>query len=400
MRLDNNKRPPSSIKILFLVTEDWYFISHRLVLARACRDLGWEVTVATYVQDHGLAIEREGFRVIPIRMRRRDRAPWKEIRSLLELVLLLKRERPHILHQVGLKPVIYGSIAAILVRPCVVVNALAGLGYIFTSGRLQIRLARTIIKAVLKVVLRRPRNWLIVQNDADAESMVAGSLISQDHIAVIKGSGVNLDQFAPTPEPEDPITVTMVSRMLNDKGVREVVLAARELKRRGTPVRMWLVGAPDPANPSSLDAKALHQWHREGCVEWLEHRNDIADVWAQSHIAILPSYREGMPKSLLEAAACGKPIVTADVPGCNDLVIDGVTGFLVPAENWIRLADAVDKLTAEPELRKRMGAAARAKVELEYSETIVVRATLDLYARALTHAGERISYLARESLRS
>ena len=163
---------------------------------------------------------------------------------------------------------------------------------------------------------------------------------------------------------------------------------------------MWLVGAPDPANPSSLDEETLRQWHREGCVEWLGHQNDIAGVWAQSHIAILPSYREGMPKSLLEAAACGRPIVTADVPGCNDLVTHGVTGFLVPAENWMQLADAVGKLAADPALRERMGDAVRAEVEAEFSETIVVRETLDLYARALTHAGEQPSFLARESIRS
>ncbi len=400
MRPGNRERLRSNIKILFLVTEDWYFLSHRFVLARACRDLGWEVIVATCVQDKIPEIEREGFRVIPIRMRRGDRALWKEIPSFLELVPLLKRERPHILHQVGLKPVIYGSIASIIVRPRVVVNALAGLGYIFTSGRLHIRLVRMIAKVVLKGLLRQPRSWLIVQNNDDATSMIAGGLISRDRIAIIKGSGVDIDHFAPTPEPEGPITVTMVSRMLKDKGVREVVLAARVLKRRGTPVRMWLVGAPDPANPSSLDEETLRQWHREGCVEWLGHQNDIAGVWAQSHIAILPSYREGMPKSLLEAAACGKPIVTADVPGCNDLVTHGVTGFLVPAENWMQLADAVGKLAADPALRERMGDAVRAEVEAEFSETIVVRETLDLYARALTHAGEQPSFLARESIRS
>ena len=204
---------------------------------------------------------------------------------------------------------------------------------------------------------------------------------------------MDTDHFTYTPEPEGPITVAMVSRMLKDKGVREVVLAARELRRRGTPVRTWLVGAPDPANPSSLDEAILHQWHREGCVKWLGHRNDIADVWAQSHIAILPSYREGMPKSLLEAAACGRPIVTADIPGCNDLVTHNVDGILVPAENWMGLADAVGKLAAEPELRKRMGAAARAKVEIEYSETVIVRETLELYGRALSHVDDRFSFL-------
>ena len=179
----------------------------------------------------------------------------------------------------------------------------------------------------------------------------------------------------------------MVSRMLKDKGIREVVLAARELKRRGTKVRVLLVGRPDPANPSSIGEDTLRQWHREGCVEWLGHQNDIAAVWSKAHIAVLPSYREGLPKSLLEAAACGRPIVTTDVPGCTDIVVDGVNGFLVPTESWVELADAIEVLAGSRELRERMGAAGRARVEARFNEDVVVRQTLDLYRRASERTG-------------
>ncbi len=162
---------------------------------------------------------------------------------------------------------------------------------------------------------------------------MVGCKIAPDHFTVIRGSGFNVDRYVPVPEPEGKLVVAVVSRMLKPKGIREVVLAARELKRRGTKVRVLLAGRPDLANPSSIGGDTLRQWHREGCVEWLGHKNNIAAIWSKAHTAVLPSYREGLPKSLLEAAACGRPIVTTDVPGCRDVVVDGVNGFLVPGES-------------------------------------------------------------------
>ena len=175
-----------------------------------------------------------------------------------------------------------------------------------------------------------------------------------------------------------------------------MVLAARELKRRRTKVRVLLVGRPDPANPSSIGEDTLRQWHREGCIEWLGHQNDIAAVWSKAHIAVLPSYREGLPKSLLEAAACGRPIVTTDVPGCRDVVVDGVNGFLVPTESWIELADAIEVLAGSRELRRRMGAAGRARVEATFSQDIVIRQTLDLYRSTSERAGRPCPRFAAE----
>jgi glycosyltransferase involved in cell wall biosynthesis len=176
--------------------------------------------------------------------------------------------------------------------------------------------------------------------------------------------------------------------MLKDKGIREVVLAARELKRRGAGVEIWLVGDPDMANPSSLSEQTLRQWNEEGCVRWLGHQPDIAAIWSKAHIAFLPSYREGMPMALLEAAACGRPIVTADVPGCNELVTDGESGLLVPSYDWIRLADAIQLLAGSAELRAKLGAAARNKVCGEYRQERVVSDTQDLYRRALSRMGQ------------
>ena len=395
MKIFIRRRKNSGFKVMFLITEDWYFLSHREPLAQACRDLGWEVVIATRVHRHGETIRGMGFSLIPIQMDRRSRNPFKELRTIFELVKILARERPNIVHQVGLKPVIYGSIAAMFCPPDVVVNALAGLGYVFTtSHHPHLRMVRVVMRRMLELCMRRRNHWLLVQNDDDGAAFTVGCKIDPDHITVIPGSGVNVDHYVPVPEPEGEVVVAVVSRMLKDKGIREVVLAARELKRRGTKVRVLLVGRPDSGNPSSIGEDTLRQWHSEGCVEWLGHQDNIAAIWSKAHIAVLPSYREGLPKSLLEAAACGRPIVTTDVPGCRDVVVDSVNGFLVPTECWIELADAIEVLAGSRELRQRMGAAGRARVEAMFSQDFVVRQTLDLYRSASERAGRPCPMLA------
>ena len=394
MNSSGRSRGRSRRKILFLITEDWYFLSHRLPIARECRRLGWDVVVATRVGEGGAAIEREGFRVAPIRLRRSGRNPLSELRAIVELVAILFRERPDIVHQVGMKPVLYGSLAAMLARPSVVVSALAGMGYVFTAGSRGPGIARAAMKIALRACLGPSNRWLIVQNDDDAAAILGWRLIDAGRLVVIRGSGVDMARFGPTPEPDGEIVAAVVSRMLRDKGIGELVSAARELKRRGAPVRIRLVGAPDPDNPSSLDRATLEGWVREGCVEWLGHRDDVAEVWAAAHIAVLPSYREGLPKTLLEAAACGRPIVATDVPGCRDAVDHDRTGLLVPVRDAAALADAIATLADSPELRARMGAAGRAKAAAEFSDRLVVGRTLDLYRRALEGAGQGDAGLA------
>ncbi len=383
-----NIQTKKPVKILFLVTEDWYFLSHRLALARSCRDRGWDVVVATRVGEFGREIENEGFTVIPIRMRRRGRAPLSELLSVLELIRLFRSHRPDIVHNVGLKPVIYGSLAARFTRTAPVVNTLAGMGYVFSAGHLAIRLARIAIRITLKCCLHAPNHWLIVQNKVDAAVLSGISPTGQNHTAIIKGSGIDTHFFKPVPESDGPIIAAIVCRMLKDKGVREVVLAARELKRRGAGIEIWLVGDPDMENPSSLSEQTLRQWNEEGCVRWLGHQPDISAIWVKAHIALLPSYHEGMPMALLEAAACGRPIVTADVPGCNELVTDGESGLLVPSHDWIRLADAIQLLAGSAERRAKLGAAARNKVCGEYRQEQVVSDTQDLYRRALNQMAQ------------
>lgn len=376
--------PENQLKILFFITEDWYFLSHRLALAQSCRDLGWNVVVATHVDKNYDEMKQQGFEIVPIRMRRGFGNVFSELAAIFELIKIYRHHKPDIIHNVALKPVIYGSLAARFTRTAPVINMLAGMGYVFSRGGLSTRLIRAAIKLALKFSLGVRKHWLIVQNNTDANVLIGNSLAPAERTKIISGSGVNVQNFSPTPEPEGPIIVAVVSRMLKDKGIREAVMAARELKRRGVNIEFWLAGDEDLRNPSSLSQETLQQWDKEGCIRWLGHQTDIPAIWAKVHIALLPSYREGMPMSLLEAAACGRPIVTTDVPGCNELIVDGENGILVPKHDWIGIANAIQTLTDSPQLRAKLGAAARDTVCGAYSIETVNRETQALYQLALS----------------
>jgi glycosyltransferase involved in cell wall biosynthesis len=375
--------------ILYLVTEDWYFWSHRLPFARAARESGYRVVVATRVTDHGARIRDEGFVLRPLSWRRRGVHPWGELRAVREIIRVYREEQPDLVHHVALKPSLYGSIAAWAARVPAVVNALTGLGYVFLSGAAKARLARPFVGAALGRLFRRPNSRLIVQNPVDLERLVGAGIVDAEHAVLIRGSGVDTERLRPAPEPkgppEGPIIVALVARMLKDKGVNELVEAARILKReghgegQGQVLRVLLAGAPDPENPTSIPEERLRAWHREGVVEWLGPVADVAALWAGAHIAVLPSHYEGLPKSLLEAAACGRPMVAADVSGCREIVREGETGFLVPVGDAPALARAIRRLAADPDLRRRLGRAARRRVEESYAESVVVAETLALY---------------------
>jgi len=370
----------SAPTLLYLVTEDWYFCSHRLPVARAARDAGWRVVVATRVARHGESIAREGFVLRPIRMRRRGASPWGELAAIAELARLYRRERPALVHHVALKPVLYGTLAAHLAGVPRVINAIAGLGFVFASRSLRARAARPLVRAAYRLALTPRRVRVVVQNEHDARTVRALGAAGRVH--VIPGSGVDLDRFRPLPEPEGPLVVSMVSRMLEDKGVCELVAAAREVRRVRADVRFRLVGPPDPDNPASISPDRLRAWQQEGVVQWCPGTQDVPAVWAASHVAALPSYREGLPKSLAEAAACGRSLITTDVPGCRDVAGGGEAGLLVPPRDAAALARAVLRLAEDPALRHRLGRSARARAERCYGEQRIVADTLALYGTA------------------
>ncbi|MBI1206604.1 MAG: glycosyltransferase [Azospirillum sp.] len=371
----------SSVKLVFLITESWYFLSHRLAIAQASKDIGYDVVLVTNLAERDRP-RLADFRVGPLRLRRSSLNPLRELMSLWRVIAVVWRERPRILHMVGLKPVLYGSVAA-AVLGVDAVCALAGLGYLFTSGTWRVRLVRFLVVLWLRLALKRRRSWVVLQNSDDASALLAHKIVPRSRIVLIRGSGVDIKHFQPLPEPPGTPVFALVARMLSDKGIRETVWAARILRWRGVAFRLLLVGEPDDQNLSSLTAHQLRAWSKESIVEWTGFQPDVRKVWAEAHVCLLPSYREGLPKSLLEAAACGRPIVTTAVPGCQDVVTNGVEGLVVPPRNCHALADAMERLALAPELRRRMGRAARQRVETDFRLEITVAQTLSLYRSIL-----------------
>jgi glycosyltransferase involved in cell wall biosynthesis len=368
-----NARP----RLLFLITEDWYFWSHRLDLARAARDAGYAVTIATRVTDHGERIIREEFHLAPLHMSRRSRNPFGEPLAVTELISLYRRIRPDIVHHVAMKPILYGSLAAWFTGVPVVINAFAGLGYTFTEERS--RVLRWMVKTALGMVLKLSQSIVLVQNRDDQERLAEEGIVPVSRTRVIAGSGVDVRVFSPGPASSGVPIVLLPARMLWDKGISEFVEAARALKRKGCPARFVLVGRRDEHNPAAIPAPKLSDWVTEGAVEWWGHRDDMPDVYRAAAVVVLPSYREGLPKVLLEAAACGKAIVTTDVPGCRDVVRSHDNGLLVPAKNSQALAEAIEQLLQDSDRRATMGARAREIAEKEWASPVITEQVLNLY---------------------
>jgi len=371
------------LKLLFLVTEDWYFCSHRLPIAREAHTRGYEVLVATRVDLYGEHITREGFKLIPLMMQRRSTNPIAELISIFELIGIYRRERPDIVHHVAMKPVLYGSLAARLSGVPHVVNALAGMGFVFISNQIKAQLLRPVIRAAFRLLLNGVCSRLILQNQDDCAMFTGSGLVSNERIQLIRGAGVDTEMYHPVTAPAGSPVVVLASRMLWDKGVGEFVESAKLLHRRGVDARFILVGDADPHNPAAISTEQLTAWHSEGAVEFWGRCDDMPKILAQSHIACLPSYREGLPKSLLEAASCGLPIVTTDTNGCREIVRNGENGYLVPVKSTIELADALQRLINDPELRKRMGARGRAIAVSEFAVGKVVAETMALYEEML-----------------
>jgi glycosyltransferase involved in cell wall biosynthesis len=363
-------------RLLINVTEDWYFCSHRLPLAKAAKAAGYEVFVVTRVREHGDLIRSHGLTLIPFEIARTGRNPLRELGTLARLVAVYRRLRPDVVHQVAMKPVMYGSIAARAASTPLVVNALAGMGWLFTSRALSARLLKPIVRRWLRGALGSGK--VIVQNPDDGELLVSIG-VPAERVTLIPGSGVDLDAFTPSPEPAGPPLVVLPARLLWDKGVGEFVAAARALRARGVEARFALAGTPDPMNPASITEAQLAEWVGEGVVEHLGWIDDMPGLLRRAHVVCLPSYREGMPKSLLEAAAAGKPIVTTDVPGCRDVVAPEDNGLLVPVRDAVALEEALARLIGAPELRERMGRRGRERAVAEFGIDRVVSRTLELY---------------------
>ena len=369
-------------RLLYVVTEDWYFLSHRLPMARAARAAGFEVHVATRVVDGAAAIQSEGFILHPIPFVRGKISPLAALRTIAALRRVHQKVAPALSHHVSLQCSILGSLAAIG-QPCARINALTGFGFTYISDSLPARILRTMFGLLLRALVNRPHAVALVQNPDDRDNLVALG-IGENHIALIPGSGVDTRALQPLPEPAGPVTIAFVGRLLDDKGIRTLLNAHRLLRRANRNINLLIAGTPDPANPASVSNHEAEQFGREPAVTWLGHVNDIGALWARAHVAVLPSRREGLPKSLLEAAACGRAMVATDVPGCREIVRPDETGLLVPVDDAPALAAAIEKLAASPALRAKFGAAARRLVEEKFSADAIGRQTVDLYRRLVS----------------
>lgn len=367
-------------KLVMLLTEDWFFCSHFLDRALAASRGGYEVTVLAHENGKAAQIRAAGIHFVPIPFQRRGLNPVSEFRTWRAILHAYRGLQPTLVHQVALKPLLYGSLAARLTGIRAVVNAPVGMGFVFTSNSLKSRLLRPIVWLALRLLMNPRGSKVVFENDDDLKKFVKGGAVRTEDAVLIRGAGVNVAVYAPASEPPGPPVVTLVARMLWDKGIGDFVAAARRLRADGVSAIFRLVGAPDLQNPATISETQLRAWHEEGIVEWLGQRDDVPAVLAQSHIACLPSYREGLPKSLLEAMAAGLPIVSTDVPGCREVVKHGESGLLVPPRDSASLASALRRLIEDRALRRRFGIAGRNRAEREFASSIVIAQTLAVYA--------------------
>lgn len=370
--------------LIYVASEDWAFVSHRLPMARAARDAGFDVHVATSVGSNADAIRAEGFTVHPIPFRRGGLSPLGAVATIRALRKIKHTLSPSIVHHVGMQVCVLGGVSSLgMATPQI--NALTGLGYAFTSMAPQARLLRVVIAIALRHLLNRDHVVTLVQNPDDRTTLETIGIDSR-RLVRIPGSGVDTDKLTPIPEPDGPITIGFAGRLLTAKGIRALVGAYRILRARGMDIRLRIAGDPDPANPDSVTLEEAQQWNREPGITWLGQVADITSLWRDSHIAALPSHREGLPKSLLEAAACGRPLVATDAPGCREIAIPEQTGLLVPIEDPQALADAIGELAVSQELRMRYGMAARQLVVEKMSARAIGADIVALYEEQLQRA--------------
>ena len=370
-------------KIILSANTDWYLFNFRLALARNIREEGADVLMLSPPGPYVEKIREEGFQWTRIDIARENVDPLEDFRTLLSFLHLYRRERPDLVHNFTVKPVIYGSIAGRLAGVHATVSSVTGLGYPFVNPGRRAAVLRMLVLPLYRIALTAPNSNVVFHNAADKEFFVKRRVVSEEAALVIEGSGVDPEEFKPGPEPTGQPVVLMASRMLWDKGVAEIIQAARILKARGVSASIILAGDPDSGYPASVPEIELRAWNQEGIVEWIGRRDDMPELMRQAHIVVLPSYGEGLPRVLLEASASGKAVVATDIPGCRAVVRPGVTGLLVPARDPHALADALENLIVDVELRRRMGKAGREMVEERFTQSLINKRIISIYGELL-----------------
>ncbi len=376
---EKNSPTSQSQKILYVVNTAEFFLSHRFPIALAAKSAGYEVHIATSA-GHGVkSIKSYGFKHHAVDFARSGQNPIIELKALIQLVHLFYKIKPDIVHLVTIKPVIYGGIVAQICGVKSVVAAVSGLGTVFVSESFWAKFRAWFVTKLYKTAFLHKRLIVIFQNPDDSQDLITNGCVKPEQTRLIRGSGVSLADYPFVPEPEGKTVVVMAARLLKDKGINEFVQAAHILRQRGVDVEMRLIGSKDLGNPTTVTEFELEYWKTQGVIKLLGFRGDIASQYAAANIVCLPSYREGLPKSLVEAAACGRAVVTTDVPGCRDAILPNITGLLVPVKNALALADAIQKLTQNSDLRNKMGKAGRKLAEEAFAIEKIVTKHLEIY---------------------
>ncbi len=368
------------MKIYIIVNEDRFFLSHRMPIALAAQEQGHEVTIVCKNTGRKDEIVQAGLRWIDLPINPTGTNLREELRTLRFLARLYQHERPDLVHHVGLKNVLWGTMAAHHAHVNHTVNAIAGLGVLFSGDRLSMK-ARMVL-CMLRMCSNR-RTTYIFQNSEDRQLFIDHHVTTADHCEYIKGSGVDLQRWTYTPEPANgPIRIIFTARMVREKGIETLCQAARLLQHEMEGRVEFLLCGDLSNNPRAISRDDLEALCQPPYIQWLGYRADARQLVSQSHIMAFPShYREGVPLSLIEAAALGRPIVTTNSIGCRDTVDDGVNGFLVPPHDPQALADKLRMLINDADLRKRMGKAGREKAEKEFSLHDVVQQHLEIYTK-------------------
>ena len=386
--MDDQKAPwsPENRKILLVANTGWYLYNFRLSLIKRLAHEGFEVVLVCPQDEFVHELQVAGYRTISWDVERQAAPPWEEWDSIRKLTHVYREEKPSLVHHFTIKPVTYGSLSARLARVPAIINSITGRGYVFLGTGQKTALLQAVVKFLFRLAYYKSNVVTTFENESDLNFFVRRGMVADKNLWLINGVGVDTNLYDYKPELKDEVPVIVFpGRLLWAKGVGTLVEAARILKNR-LPLRVVLVGKPDPGNPETISERIIRTWVDEGIVEWWGWQADMRSVYHQCHMVVLPSIGEGISKALLEAAACGRPIVATDVPGCREVVIPGVTGYLIPLNDSVALAEKLEKLATNPTLRIQMGQAGRMLIEEKFSEEFVNEEILSIYRKILNNA--------------
>lgn len=374
------------LKTIFFANTSWYLYNFRLELAKYLRDREIEVIMLSPPGHYGELLRKEGFRWIPVPMNRRSMNLFRELKLLLILRGVIKKEAPDVIHNFTLKCVVYGSLASSFTKVRAKIQAITGLGHVYTGNKPKTRILRLFLNSALWVLLARQRTYVVVQNPDDFDVLVKNGLGANHNLFIIKGSGVDTNHYMSGNRIDDGrVRILLACRLLVEKGVREYVEASKILTKEFPELQFLLAGNMDSGNPTSICQEELVKWVNSKSIVYLGHIREMKGLLETIDIAVLPSYREGLPRSLIEAASMRKPVIATDVPGCREVVKHKVNGLLVPLKDVNALSSAIRYLYRNPQLRQEYGERGRELVIRKFSQDRVFRQTYELYRRSQTH---------------